>query len=230
MKKTVLVLVLLFSISAISQESKPVPQINVNGEGRIKTVPDQVLLLATVENKGTNAKEVKKINDEQIEAVVKLIKGMNIPQSDYRTKRVSLSPVYDHEKKKTTYNATQTIEIILKDLTKYDLLMEELVNKGINRIDNVIFQTSKLVQLQAEARKLAMKDAKTKAEDYVSVLGQKIGTALLISDNTQTYYPQPVYMMKSMRAEAADNAGARETLASGEIEITANVSVSFKLD
>jgi uncharacterized protein YggE len=35
------------------------------------------------------------------------------------------------------------------------------------------FQSSKLAQYQSEARKLAMKDAKLKAEDYVSVLGQK---------------------------------------------------------
>jgi uncharacterized protein YggE len=47
---------------------------------------------------------------------------MNLAPADYKTK-VSLSPVYDYEKKKTTYNATQTIEI-LRDLSKYDELME----------------------------------------------------------------------------------------------------------
>jgi uncharacterized protein YggE len=50
--------------------------------------------------------------------------------------------------------------------------MEGLVNEGVNKIDNVVFQSSKLAQYQSEARKLAMKDAKLKA-DYVSVLGQK---------------------------------------------------------
>jgi uncharacterized protein YggE len=46
--------------------------------------------------------------------------------------------------------------------------MEGLVNEGVNKIDNG-FQSSKLAQYQSEARKLAMKDAKLKAEDYVSV-------------------------------------------------------------
>jgi uncharacterized protein YggE len=229
MKKSILLICFLFSVLAYSQEIKPIPQVNVSGEGKIKVVPDQVVVLVTVETKGTNAKDVKKQNDQQVESVLKLLKSMNLPSSDYRTKRVSLNPQYDYEKKKHNYNATQTIEILLKDLSKYDELMEGMVNQGINRIDNVTFQSSKLAQYQSDARKLAMKEAKMKAEDYVSVLGQKVGAAFTITDNTQIYYPQPVYAMKSMAMEA-DGTAPRQTLAEGEIEIIANVSVSFKLE
>lgn len=229
MKKSILFVICLFTVLAYSQEIKPIPQINVSGEGKIKVVPDQVTILATVETKGNNAKEVKKQNDQQMEAVLKLVKNMNLPPADYKTKRVSLNPQYDYEKKKHSYNATQTIEILLRDLSKYDELMEGLVDQGINRIDNVTFQSSKLAQYQSEARKQAMKDAKMKAEDYVSVLGQKVGAGLTITDNSQTYYPQPVYAMKSMSVES-DNAAPRQTMAAGEIEIIANVSVSFKLE
>lgn len=229
MKKSIAFLVCIFTVLAYSQDVKPVPQINISGEGKIKVVPDQVTIAATVETKGSNAKDVKKQNDQQMDAVLKLIKSMNIAPADYKTKRVSLNPQYDYEKKKHTYNATQTIEILLRDLEKYDELMEGIVNQGINRIDNVTFQSSKLAQHQADARKQAMKDAKMKAEDYVSVLGQKVGAAITITDNTQVYYPQPVYAMKSMVMEA-DSAAPRQTMATGEIEITANVNVSFKLE
>lgn len=229
MKKSIVFLICLFTVLAYSQEIKPIPQVSVTGEGKIKAVPDQVTILATVETKGNNAKDVKKQNDQQMEAVLKLIKNMNLPSSDYKTKRVSLNPQYDYEKKKHTYNATQTIEILLKDLAKYDELMEGLVDQGINRIDNVTFQSSKLAQYQSDARKQAMKDAKMKAEDYASVLGQKVGVAITIADNSQTYYPQPIYAMKSMSTES-DNSAPRQTMAAGEIEIIANVSVSFKLE
>jgi hypothetical protein len=229
MKKALLVLAILFITVSQAQEGKQIPQISVNGEGKVKVVPDQAAIAVTVETKGNNAKDVKKQNDEKIEAVLKFIKKMNLAPEDFKTKRVSLNPQYDYEKKKHSYNATQTIEILLKDLSKYDELMEGLVGEGINRIDNVVFQSSKLAQHQSEARKLAMKDAKLKAEDYVSVLGQKIGKAITISDNSQTYYPQPVYgAMKTMAMDA--EAAPRETLAIGEINITANVSVSFILE
>lgn len=229
MKKAILIASILFMSLSNAQETKQIPQISVNGEGKVKVIPDQVVITATVETKGNNAKEVKRQNDQQMDAVLKLIKKMNLDPNDYRTQRVSLNPQYDYEKKKSNYNATQTIEILLKDLAKYDELMEGLVNQGINRIDNVTFQSSKLAQYQSEARKLAMKDAKQKAEDYVSVIGQKLGKALTISDNSQNYYPAPMYgAMKAM--EMSDSAAPRETLAVGEINITANVSVNFILE
>lgn len=230
MKKVLFFLTIMFMTMSYGQEVKQIPQINVNGEGKIKVAPDQVCISATVETKGNNAKDIKKQNDEKIDAVLKFIKKMNIPAADYKTKQVSLNPQYDYEKKKTSYNATQTVEIVLKDLSKYDELMEGLVAQGINRLDNVSFESSKLAQYQTEARKLAIKDAKAKAEDYVSVLGQKVGKAITISDNSQVYHPRPMYAaMKSMAMDS--NAGAEnETLAIGEIEITANVSVSFILD
>ena len=138
--------------------------------------------------------------------------------------------INNYEKKKYNYIATQSVQILLKDLSKYDTLMEGLVNEGINRIDNVEFKSSKMLQLQSDARKLAIKDAKAKAEDFVSVLGQKVGKAIVISDNSQSYIPQPrMYAMKSMSMDKAESA-PRETLAIGEIEITSNVSVSFILE
>ncbi|WP_026715001.1 SIMPL domain-containing protein [Flavobacterium daejeonense] len=229
MKRTIVFLALMLMTLSYGQETKPVPQITVSGEGKVKVIPDQATVSVSVETKGNVAKDVKKENDEKIDAVLKLIKKMNLAPTDYRTQRVSLNPQYDYEKRKTSYNATQTIEIIVRDLNKYDELMEGLVNQGINRIDNVVFQSSKLAQYESEARKLAMKEAKHKAEDYVSVLGQKVGRALTISDNTQSYTPQPVYArFKTMAMES--DAAPRETLAMGEITITANVSVNFILE
>jgi uncharacterized protein YggE len=106
--------------------------------------------------------------------------------------------------------------------------MMGLVDNGINNIGNVEFQSSKIEEHKSAARKEAMKEAKRKAEDYVSVLGQKVGKALLISDASTAYYPQPMY--KEMRTMAAVDSAPQETLAVGEIEVTANVTVSFLLE
>ncbi len=229
MKKALLILSMLFISMSYGQEVKQVPQINVTGEGKVKVVPDEASIAVTVETKGNNAKDVKKQNDDKIDAVLKFIKKMNLAPADYKTQRVSLNPQYDYEKKKHSYNATQTIEILLRDLSKYDELMGGLVDVGINRIDNVTFQSSKMAQYESEARKLAIKEAKQKAEDYVSVLGQKVGRAMTISDNSQNNYPRPMYAaMKLM--ESSDMSATRETLAVGEINITANVTVSFILE
>ncbi len=212
-----------------AQELKVVtPMINVSGEGKVFATPDEACITVAVDTKGKNSTEVKKLNDQKIEAVLNFIKKSKIPTSDFRTQRVSLNPQYDYETKKHTFNASQTIEINLKDLSKYDALMEGLVDAGINQIKSVDFKSSKMITLESDARKLAIRNAKAKAEDYVSVLGQKVGKAIVISDNTQTFYPQPMYaqQMKSMDMESQP----RETLAVGEIAIVANVTVSFSLE
>ena len=230
MKKSAILLIVLFTTMLQAQEMKQIPTINVSGEGKIKVTPDQAAISISVETKGAKAVDVKKENDTKIDAVLKYIKKMNIAKEDYQTQRVSLYPNYDYEKKKTNYIATQTVYVLLKDLNKYDALMDGLVDLGINRIDNVEFKSSKIDQLQSDARKLAIKDAKAKAEDFVSVLNQKVGKALTISDNSQVNYPpRPMYEMKAM-AMADGGGAARETLATGEIELVVNVSVSFVLE
>ena len=228
MKKVLLIMILFSSVVSKAQEIKPLPQISVSGEGKIKAIPDQVFISIAVETKGTNATDVKKQNDATIEKVLQFITKFKVPKSDVQTQSISLNPQYDYEKKKRNYNATQTIEILLKNITQYDGFMEGLVDAGINKINVIEFKTSKLIEYQSEARKLAMKEAKLKAEDYVSVLGQKVGKAITITDNTQNYYPQPMYAIKTMAMD--QEVTPRETLAIGEINITATVNVSFLLE
>jgi hypothetical protein len=229
MKKAVVILITMFATMSHAQEQKQIPQISVSGEGKINVKPDQVSINFGVENTGKDASEVKKLNDETIDKVVKFIKKFGIPTSDFQTTNVSLNRNYDYEKKKYNYQASQSITINLKDIIKYDDLMMGLVDNGINNISNVEFKSSKIEEYKSEARKLAIKEAKHKAEDYVSVLNQKIGKAILINDNTQTYFPQPMYKGAMMNV-MADESVHKETLAVGEIEVTANVSISFILE
>ena len=222
----------MFSIMTNAQmnDLKPLPMINVSGEGKIKTAPDNAIITISQETKGLIAMNVKKENDLKIDLILKFIKKMNIAPSDYLTQKVALNPVYDYENKKQEYIASQTVSVFLKDLSKYDVLMNGLIENGVNKIDNVEFKSSKLAQLQSEARKLAIKDAKMKADDYVSVLGQKVGKAFTISDNTTNYNPQPVVFATMKSVSMNDGNAAKETLAAGDIEIIVNVNVSFILD
>ncbi|MDI1316535.1 SIMPL domain-containing protein [Flavobacterium sp.] len=230
MKTTVLILTTFFALStqAQVQEQKLVPQISVTGEGKIKVTPDQALISVGFQNAGKDAKEVKTLNDEVVDKVIKFLKKTGIPASDYKTNNVSLNKSYDYEKKKYNFQANQTLSITLKDLSKYDEIMMGLNDAGVNTINGVEFKSSKIADYERDARKKAVLDAKQKAQDYVSVLGQKVGKALLIADNTQNYIPQPMYKMNMMAT--AEVAGSRETLAVGEMEVNVNVSVTFALE
>lgn len=230
MRTTVLILVTLFGLTAEAQDQKPqVPQISVTGEGKVKVTPDQAVINVGFQNTGKDSKEVKTLNDEVVDKVIKFLKKTGIPATDYKTTNVSLYKNYDYEKKKYNFQASQSLTITLKDLSKYDEIMMGLNDAGVNSISGVEFKSSKIADYEKEARKKAILDAKQKAQDYVSVLGQKVGKALLITDNSQPYFPQPMYK-GGMMAMANADAAPRETLAVGEIEVNTNVSVTFALE
>ena len=228
MKKLLLVLTLV-TATFQAQEVKQVPQISVSGEGKIKVTPDEAMITVAVENTGKEAAEEKKKNDEIVDRVMKLIKQRGIPTADYQTQSVNLYKNYDYNTKKYNYVASQTISIYLKDLSKYDKLMMDLVDSGINSIQGVEFKSSKIKEYETQARKKAMINAKQKAEDYVSVLsGQKVGKAILISE-TELINAIPLSYMKSVDV-AYEQMPEKETLAIGEIEVICNVSVSYVLE
>lgn len=230
MKKIAAVLLVVIS-SAMSAQVMPMqPQITVQGEGKIKVVPDNAVITVGVENTGADAAEVKKKNDQAIDAIIKYLKSAKLPAEDYQTQRVSLNRNYDYTKKKyVSYVATQTMTIKLKDLSKYDALMMGVVDAGANNIQGVEFKTSKLAQYESEARKAAVANARAKAADYASGLGQKAGKAIMINENSQTFYPVPMMGRMNLKAEMSADM-PRETLAIGEIEVIANVNVSFALE
>lgn len=230
MRKAFLILATFFAIALQAQEQKPqIPQISVTGEGKVKIIPDQAVVTVGFQNTGKDAKEVKTLNDEVVDKVIKFLKKSGIPATDYKTNNVSLYKSYDYEKKKYNFQASQTLIITLKDLSKYDEVMMGLNDAGVNSISGVEFKSSKMEDYERDARKKAVLNAKQKAQDYVSVLGQKVGKALLITDNSQSYIPQPMYKGNMMEM-AADGAAQRETLAVGELEINTNVSVTFVLE
>ncbi|AIG29691.1 membrane protein [Flavobacterium psychrophilum] len=231
MKNLVVTLITFFTVMTYAQDQKmnQIPQITVSGEGKIKAIPDQGIISLGVENSGKEAVEVKKANDIIINKILKFIKSNNIPSTDFQTTNVSLNKNYDYEKKKYNFLASQTVTVTLKDLTKYNEFMMGITETGVTNIHGVEFKSSKIEIYEAEARKKAILNAKQKALDYVSVLNQKIGKALIISDNSQVFYPQPMYK-DVKRAMFEDVSVPRETLAIGEIEISANVQVTFVLD
>lgn len=216
--------------SAQTADHKIVPTISVSGQGMVKVIPDQASISVAVVTKGEETIKVKQINDAAIDKVLKYLKTTSIAAKDIKTDRVSLYPQYDYDKKKNYQYASQTITITLRDLSKYDTIMEQLVKNGINTINSVTFSSSELEKYKSQARVLAVADAKNKAQDYLGALGQKLGKAISVSDGSSSYVPTVLRSnMMMAKAEMADTA-QYETLAVGELEVSSNVSISFLIE
>jgi len=233
MNKNLFILMLLLSNLAMSQNNMQTTNIqatvDVTGEGIVKVVPDEVTIIVQVENKGQNPKELKQKNDFVINDVLQYIKSMKIADKYVQTQYVRLNKNYDYQTKEYSYVANQSISIYLKDLERYESLMNGLVERGINRINGISFSSSKIDELKSQARIKAIQNAKMKAEEYTNALGQSIGKAVLISEFSNTNYPGPVNRANMM--QSSDALGMeQQTISVGEIEIITKVNVSFLLN
>jgi len=228
MKKYLFLLIIVFSNLAISQNNIQAT-VDVMGEGIVKVAPDEVTIKVQVENKGQNPIALKQKNDLIINNVLAFIKNMNIADKQVQTEYVRLNKNYDYQTKIYSYVVNQSISIHLKNLELYETLMNGLMERGINRIDGVLFSTSKIKELKSQARIKAIENAKMKAEEYTKVLNQSIGKAVSISEFNNTNYPGPVN--KKTRMLSSDASGMeQQTISVGEIEVITKVNVSFSLN
>lgn len=228
MKKLIFLAILAININLQAQAVNKYSTVSVTGEGIVKVVPDQVSVKIRIENTGKSAIDVKQENDRVIDGVLKFCKQLKIDKKEVNTTRVNLNKNYDYQKKMYNYVANQSLTIRLKDLNKYEELIQGLLDVGINRIDGVEFKSSKIDEYRAEARIKAVKNAKEKAVLYAGVLDQEIGMAITISENpVSSYNPRP--QMMEFKSASVEFDGASETLAVGEMQVKAIVSIVFEL-
>ena len=223
--RTILILAIT-AMTTLAHAQQIEPTVGVTGEGKVIVVPDEVTISLGVQTQGKDAAAVKSENDKAVDKVLDFLLKKNIPQNQVQTEYVSLNKNYDYNTKVYNYNASQTISVKLKDLSKYDEIMSGLVASGINSINGVNFGSSKMDTYEAEARKKAVANATMKAQEYAGVLGQKIGKAVQIAEQgTNTPQPQPMYKMAM--SESMDS--SQRTLAPGEMTISSKIQITFQL-
>ncbi|HYF02914.1 MAG TPA: SIMPL domain-containing protein, partial [Patescibacteria group bacterium] len=133
-------------------------------------------------------------------------------------------PDYESRVARRQYRAAQGMTVVLKDITIYQEFLSELFKTGMNRIDNVEFRISDMRKYQNEAREIAVRAAREKAEALAKTLGQSIGGAYSIEE-----FPENNYPMMRMANQSMDGGGSTSPETFGQIAISANVTVRFYL-
>lgn len=225
MKKLFTTLILLTVISMGFAQEKPL--VTVSGEHIIKVEPDEAEIDFAIITENKDLQEAKKTNDALVSKAIAFLKKESIPANDIKTTRLNVNPYKEYVKDKDPipmFRAQQSINVKVSDLDRLTDLISGLVDIGVNNIQNVEFKTSKMEELQNEARAKAMLDAKKKATILAESVGQSIGTVYTIHDNTVSEIgnPRPMMAYKSVAADSA-----QEPIATGEIEVIARVSASF---
>ncbi len=232
MKKPLFILLLISNLLISQNNTKndlSQPTIDVVGKAIVKTIPDEVTIKVQLENKGKDPQLQKQENDIIINDILFFLNGISIPEKYVKTTYLRLNKNYDYQTKSYHYVASQSISIFLTDLNSYELLMNGLMNRGINRVDGILFSSSIVNELKSEARKKAIENAKMKAQEYAGVLNQSIGKAVSISEFSNKN--QNLFSYKSGPMQSSDAPVTnQQTISIGEIEIVSKINVSFLLN
>jgi uncharacterized protein YggE len=165
--------------------------------------------------------------------VLATLRANGIEEKDIKTTYLSLQPQFDYRSgmKISYFYAEQTISVTERDTSKLDTLLDAVIKAGGNRIDSIEYENSELRRYRDQARDLAVKAAREKAEALAHALGQEIGKPYSIEEVAQPNYQYYGGLMANVSLETADKTRAPSgpSTATGERTITASVNVAFDL-
>jgi uncharacterized protein len=221
------VLVAFAANPAFSEESKVTRMISVVGQGEVRVVPDVASVTIGVTGTAPAAREALDENNKAMNALLDVLKKAGIEPRDIATSNFSLGPRYDYnnnnQPKLLGYDVSNTVTVTVRKIDDLGGLLDVAVTAGSNQINGISFSISKPDAAMDEARKLAMADAKHRAEVYAGAGGIAVGDVLGVSE-TIAAVPVPMEF-KQARAQSADAV----PVAQGEQVLRVDVNVTYAI-
>ncbi len=239
-------LILIFLLAAWT-ENQPASQsprlITVTGDADVRVGPDEVILTLGIETWDEDLKTAKNQNDERVRQVLALVKSYGVQSQHIKTDHISIEPRYHDNYEKRGFIgffARKTIVITLKDISKFEDLLTDVLDGGVNYVHGVQFRTTELRKYKDEARALAIKAAQEKAIALAGELGQEVGQPQVIREVQGGWWSGYNAWWGSrwgggMAQNVVQEVGggsmaAEDSMAPGQITVNAKVTVSFELE
>jgi uncharacterized protein YggE len=200
------------------------------GEAVIKAAPDQAFVTIAVESRTKMPRDAQRQNAEIASAVQQKLKAAGLPADAVRTLSIELTPEFDYSNGRQQlrgYLARNSIEVRVDALDRLGEIIDLAVGSGATNITGVRFEVRKRDELEREALRQAVADARARAEAAAAGAGRGLDRVVRVEDGGQTTPPPPRPMMMAARGEMA--ADASTPVAPGEIEIRARVTLTAAL-
>jgi uncharacterized protein len=188
-----IVLVLAISGWTVNTATSSSPgQIAVTGDAEIRVVPDEVILSLGVETWDKNLQKATDENDRIVSAVLALARKYDIEPQHVQTDYVNIEPRYRNgyyeESDFIGFFVHKTVVITLRDLTRFEDVLKDALEAGVNYVHGVEFRTTELRKYRDQARALAIKAAQEKAVALAGELDQEVGAPTHIQEVHSSWY------------------------------------------
>jgi len=214
--------------------------ISVSGDGKISAKPDMVQLNIGFQEKASSSKEALTKVNSKIDSALKILKDNGIPDSDITTSNLNIYTEYDYSssyRRVIGQQASETLEVKIKKIddkaTKAVKIIDELSTIDNLQMNGIYFDIEDKTEFFSKAREMAFNKAEQKAQELAKLSKVKLGKPVSISDST--YDITPVYRYSNVAnfktaAVSLDSAAGGASIASGEMDITANLSILWGIE
>lgn len=216
--------------------------ISVSGMGEVFAVPDRATFSVTVREEAKEVadaqdKATKKSND-----IIAYLKEAGVAEKDIKTISYNVNPKYEYSQGACTqYNCPpsrqtlvgfevyQSLEVKVQDPKKAGELLSGVGGRGASEVSGLSFTIEDEDKLKADAREMAIAEAREKADQLAKQLG--VSVVRVVGFYEDSYGgPQPYYAKGGV---AMDMAQSREAappeLPAGENKIVSNVNVTYEI-
>ena len=230
--RRIVFLIVLFTPSLTAAQAVPAVPVNeptvvVVGEGVVHAAPDRAWITVGAESRASSAREAQRRNTELMTPILDKLRAAGLPPDAIRTIGYDVQYEWDFVNNKRVgrgYVARNTVEVRVDTIDRVGEFLEIAAGSGATSLGGVRFDLKNRAQLQREALKLAVEDARGRAEAVAAAAGRGITGILQIAEQgAGDDGPRPRFRTMAAAADAAP------PVSIGQIEVTASVRVTALL-
>ena len=205
-----------------------VPTIVTAGEAVVRRAPDVAYLTLAVESRAKNPRDAQRQNADAMASVQKELAAAGIPKDALKSQGLWLEQEFDFAGSRRTprgYVARNTLEVRLDDVARAGELADAVVQGGATSLSGIRFDLKDRAAAERDALRLAVADARGRADAAAGGAGRTVDRILKIEDSrAEGSAPRPMLM----RAEGAASA-AQTIVEPGLIEIRGHVTLTVSM-
>lgn len=200
------------------------------GTGTVDVSPDSASVIIGVDVSQPTLNEAQSEATTTMEAIVSAIQGRDIPDDDIQTATFMVNPIREYDQMTgtpgavTSFQVTNQVAVTTHDLDDLGALLDDAVGAGANSIFGITFFLEDPAEANAEARKLAFEDARTRATELAENAGLSLGNVIAISEGGGST-PFAYYDAAGGRGQAAGG----PPISPGVTSITVAVTAAFSM-
>lgn len=226
-----LLLVLPGAVAAQQPTTTPVePVVVTTGEGVVLAVPDRAWISISAESRAPSPREAQRLNAEAMKPVQDKLRAAGIPAEAIRTSAYDLQYEWDFVNNKRVgkgYVARNTIDVRIDAVDRVGEYLEIAASSGATALGGIRFDLKDQAKFEREALRLAVLDARAKADAAAAGAGRSIDRILRVEEQRVDFPPEFTRMMR--QGVQAASASAEPPISAGQMEIRARAQVTVVL-